>query len=168
MNMQAWFPLGLTGVISMLSKGLSRVFSSTTVLSMEKSFEIGVGLDLLSSMKPRFLVAARPFTPGLCLPPQPPLPLCEPLHSALTATNRGSSNMASSLFPRSLPRCFLFFSNSLPYILPLYLLNLTSPSSQVMPPGKFLWGPSFQVGLDTFCQYSWRAHAHLTVGMKTE
>ena len=31
MNIQGWFPLGLTGVISLQSKGLSRVFSSTTV-----------------------------------------------------------------------------------------------------------------------------------------
>ena len=31
MNIQAWFPLGLTGWISLLSKGLSRVFSNTTV-----------------------------------------------------------------------------------------------------------------------------------------
>ena len=30
MNIQCWFPLGLTGLISLLSKGLSRVFSSTT------------------------------------------------------------------------------------------------------------------------------------------
>ena len=30
-NNQGWFPLGLTGLISLLSKGLSRVFSSTTV-----------------------------------------------------------------------------------------------------------------------------------------
>ena len=28
---QGWFPLGLTGLISLLSKGLSRVYSSTTV-----------------------------------------------------------------------------------------------------------------------------------------
>ena len=28
---QGWFPLGLTGLIPLLSKGLSRVFSSTTV-----------------------------------------------------------------------------------------------------------------------------------------
>ena len=28
-NIQGWFPLGLTNLISMLSKGLSRVFSST-------------------------------------------------------------------------------------------------------------------------------------------
>ena len=31
MNIQGWFLLGLTSLISMLSKGLSRVFSSTTV-----------------------------------------------------------------------------------------------------------------------------------------
>ena len=29
-NIQGWFPLRLTGLISLLSKGLSRVFSSTT------------------------------------------------------------------------------------------------------------------------------------------
>ena len=31
MNNQDWFPLGLTGWISLQSKGLSRVFSSTTI-----------------------------------------------------------------------------------------------------------------------------------------
>ena len=31
MNIQSWFPLGLTGLISLLSKELSRVFSSTTI-----------------------------------------------------------------------------------------------------------------------------------------
>ena len=31
MNIQDWFPLGWTGWIALLSKGLSRVFSSTTV-----------------------------------------------------------------------------------------------------------------------------------------
>ena len=31
MNIQGWFLLGLIGLISLLSKGLSRVFSSTTV-----------------------------------------------------------------------------------------------------------------------------------------
>ena len=30
-NIQGWFPLRLTGLISLLSKGLSRVFSSTTI-----------------------------------------------------------------------------------------------------------------------------------------
>ena len=31
MNIQDWFPLGFPGLISLLSKGLSRVFCSTTV-----------------------------------------------------------------------------------------------------------------------------------------
>jgi len=31
MNIQDWFPLGLTGLTSVQSKGLSRVFSNTTV-----------------------------------------------------------------------------------------------------------------------------------------
>ena len=31
MNIRGWFPLGLTGWISLQSKGLSRVFSNTTV-----------------------------------------------------------------------------------------------------------------------------------------
>ena len=31
MSIQYWFPLGMTGWISLLSKGLSRVFSNTTV-----------------------------------------------------------------------------------------------------------------------------------------
>ena len=31
MTIQGWFPVGLTGLISLLSRGLSRVFSSTTI-----------------------------------------------------------------------------------------------------------------------------------------
>ena len=31
MNIQGWFPLGLTGMISLQSKGRSKVFSSTTI-----------------------------------------------------------------------------------------------------------------------------------------
>ena len=31
MNIKGWFPLGLTGLISLLSKGFSRVFPSTTI-----------------------------------------------------------------------------------------------------------------------------------------
>ena len=31
MNIQGWFPLGLTGLISLQSKGLCRIFSSTTI-----------------------------------------------------------------------------------------------------------------------------------------
>ena len=46
MNIQNWFPLGLTGWISLWSKGLSRVFSSTTV---QKHQFFGAQLSLWSN-----------------------------------------------------------------------------------------------------------------------
>ena len=38
MNIQGWFPLGLTGLISLQPKGLLRVFSSTTVWKHQSRF----------------------------------------------------------------------------------------------------------------------------------
>ena len=46
MNIQDWFPLGLAGLISLQSKGLSRVFSNTTV---QKHQFFGAQSFLLSS-----------------------------------------------------------------------------------------------------------------------
>ena len=40
MNIQDWFPLGLTGLISLQSKGLLRVFSNTTVSKASILFTI--------------------------------------------------------------------------------------------------------------------------------
>ena len=45
MNIQGWFPLGLTDLIFLLSKGLSRVFSNTTV---QKHQFFGAQLSLLA------------------------------------------------------------------------------------------------------------------------
>ena len=45
MNIQAWFPLGLTSLISLLSKGLLRVFFSTTI---QKHQLFGAQLSLWS------------------------------------------------------------------------------------------------------------------------
>ena len=45
-NIQGWFPLGLTGLISLLSEGLQKVFSSTTVW---KHQFFGSQLSLLSN-----------------------------------------------------------------------------------------------------------------------
>ena len=39
MNIQGWFPLGLTDLISLKSRGLSRVFSNTTPYSTVKSWK---------------------------------------------------------------------------------------------------------------------------------
>ena len=46
MDIQGWFPLGLTGLITLQSKGLSRVFSNTTV---QKHQFFGAQLSLWSS-----------------------------------------------------------------------------------------------------------------------
>ena len=46
MNIQGWFPLGLTGLISLQSKGLSRVFSNITV---QKHQFFGTQLSLWSN-----------------------------------------------------------------------------------------------------------------------
>ena len=46
MNIQDWFPLGLTDLISLQSKGLSRVFSNTTV---QKHQFFGAQLSLWSN-----------------------------------------------------------------------------------------------------------------------
>ena len=47
MNIEDWFPLGWTGWISLLSKGLSRVFSNTTV---QKHQFFGAQCPTLTSM----------------------------------------------------------------------------------------------------------------------
>ena len=39
MNIQDWFPLGLTGLISLQVKGLSRIFSNTTLQKHQLFFE---------------------------------------------------------------------------------------------------------------------------------
>ena len=46
MNIQGWFPLGLTSLISVQSKGLSRVYSSTTIRNYQFS---GTQLSLWSN-----------------------------------------------------------------------------------------------------------------------
>ena len=47
MNIQGWFPLGLTGLTSLQPKGLSRVFSNTTV---QKHQHFGTQLSLTCSI----------------------------------------------------------------------------------------------------------------------
>ena len=47
MNIQGWFPLGLSALISLQAKGLSRVYSSTTIWR-HHLFEIKADFSLLS------------------------------------------------------------------------------------------------------------------------
>ena len=82
MNIRGWFPLGLTGLISLQSKGLSRVFSSTAIQKHQffstqlclwsnfrihwknHSFDIWTCVSkvvsLLFNMLPRFVIAFLP------------------------------------------------------------------------------------------------------------
>ena len=52
MNIQCWFPLGLTGLISWLSKGLSRVFSNTTVQKVSVLWHSAIFIVQLSHLYP--------------------------------------------------------------------------------------------------------------------
>ena len=82
MNIQGWFPLGLTGLISLQSMGLSRVFSNTTVqkhqffgaqpwsnshmttgktISLTRQTFVGKVMSLLFNTLSRFVIA---FLPG--------------------------------------------------------------------------------------------------------
>ena len=78
MNIQGWFPLGFSGLIFLLSKGLSRVFCNTTILWQSAFFMVqlshpymttgktialaiqtcvGKGISLLFNMLSRFVIA---------------------------------------------------------------------------------------------------------------
>ena len=57
LNIQDWFPLGLTSLLSLLSRGLSRVFSSTTIwkhqfFSAHPSFWSNSHICILLPQKP--------------------------------------------------------------------------------------------------------------------
>ena len=56
-NIQDWFPLGLTDLISLLSKGLSRVFSNTTV---QKHQFFGIQLFLWSNSRIHTRLLGKP------------------------------------------------------------------------------------------------------------
>ena len=58
MNIQGWFPLGLTGLISLQSKGLSRVFSSTIV---QKHQFFGLQPSLWSSSHIHAWLLEKPY-----------------------------------------------------------------------------------------------------------
>ena len=89
MNIRGWFPLGLTGLISLQSKGLSRVFSSTTIQKHQffstqlclwsnfrihwknHSFDIWTCVSkvvsLLFNMLPRFVIVFLPRSKRLLI-----------------------------------------------------------------------------------------------------
>ena len=65
MNIQDWFPLGLTSLISLHSKGLSRVFFNTTTQSINSSAVSLLYGPTLHDWQPFFMV--QPYTTTLTL-----------------------------------------------------------------------------------------------------
>ena len=63
MNIQDWFPLRLTGLISLQSKGLSRVFSNSTV-QMHQFFGAQLSSQSNSHIHTRPLVKLQPWLDG--------------------------------------------------------------------------------------------------------
>jgi len=57
MNIQGWFPLGLTGLISLQSKGLSRIFTST----IQKHEFFGIQPSLWSNTHIHTLLLEKPY-----------------------------------------------------------------------------------------------------------
>ena len=55
MNIQDWFPLRLTGLISLQSKGLSRVFSNTTVQNHQFFFMVQLSHPYMTTGKTKAL-----------------------------------------------------------------------------------------------------------------
>ena len=61
MNIQGWFPLGLTGLASLQFKGLSRVFSSTTIQKCQ--FFSALTLTSVQTAEAGWLVCRLHFLP---------------------------------------------------------------------------------------------------------
>ena len=64
-NIQGWFPLELTGLISLMSKGVSRVFSRTTQWKNIALLKSSLGTPLLSFPNTQSLPSAFPGTTNL-------------------------------------------------------------------------------------------------------
>ena len=75
-NIQGWFPLGLTGLISLQSEGLSRVFFNTTIwkhqffgktIALTTQTFVGKVMSLLFNMQSRFIIAFLPRSKHLLI-----------------------------------------------------------------------------------------------------
>ena len=75
-NIQDWFPLGLTGLISLQSKGLTRVFSNTTVQKHQFfSTQPSVQFSSVTQSCPTLCDPMNCSTPGLPIHHQLPEPI---------------------------------------------------------------------------------------------
>ena len=108
MNIQGWFPLGLTGSIALLSNRLSWLFSSTTVWKHQFfNAQFSSVAQLCLTLKPHRLQHARPPcpspTPRACSNSCPLSRCCHPTisSSVVPFSSHLQSFPASGTFPRS-------------------------------------------------------------------
>ena len=107
-NIQSWFSLGLTGLISLQSKGLSRVFSNTTV---QKHQFFGTQLSLWSKFSHPYMTTGK----------------------TIALTRRTFVVKVLSLLFNTLSRFVIAF---LPRSKHLLILWLQSPSAVILEPRK--------------------------------
>ena len=107
MNIQGWFPLGWTGWISLQSKGLSRVFSNTTVQKHQFfSAQFSSVAQSCPTLQPHEWQHARPPgpspTPGACSNSCPSSRWCHPNISSSLAPSPPAFNFSQhqGLFQR--------------------------------------------------------------------
>ena len=84
MSIQGLFPLGLTILISLLSKGLSRIYSSTTGpegLHISKSVEIRDWCDSVLEIIPKEMDGGSDISPAESADPSPTPPTLSPRYN---------------------------------------------------------------------------------------
>ena len=129
-NIQSWFPLGLTGLFSLKSKGLSRIFFSTTV---QKHQFFGAQLSLWSNshIQCRFAAAAAAAAKSLQSSPT----RCDPIDGSPPG-----SPIPGILQARTLEWVAISFSNAWKWKVKVKLLSRVRPSATP-------WTAAFQAPL---------------------
>ena len=136
MNIQGWFPLGLTGLISLLSKGLSRVFSNTMIW---KHWLFSTQLSIWFNSKTLILHYSAFFMVQLS-------------HPYMT-TGESTALIIWTFVNKVIPLLFNMLSRLVIAFLPrskhLLIARLQSPSKVILEPRKikyvtiFTFSPSF-------------------------
>ena len=131
MNILCWFLLGLTGLISLLSKGLSRVFSYTTVRRHQFFSQSGMSHSLWTHEPQHARPSCSSPTPGVHPNPCPLRWWCHPtiLSSVIPFSSCPQSFPASGSFPMS--QLFAWGGQSIE----------VSASTSVLPMNTQDWSP---------------------------
>ena len=109
MNIQGWFPLGLTGLTSLQSKGLSSVFSNTTI---QKNQFFGVQQFLMIQFLHLWMITGKTIalTTDLCWQTDSNTDLKESLPKAYLLEDRLSKSVFLTCTMKSSSEAVLYFN----------------------------------------------------------